>query len=51
MNPFLDEFTSKDYGISCCLIRVGGRLANANIPSETKFPLLLGKESYFLMAY
>ena len=51
MNPFLDKFTSNDYGISCCLIRVGSRLANANIPSETKFPLLLGKESYFLMAY
>ncbi|XP_055911761.1 uncharacterized protein LOC129945849 [Eupeodes corollae] len=45
LNPFLDN--SLGYPI----LKVGGRLTNAEIPEEEKHPILLSKESNFSLCY
>ena len=45
LTPFLDVM--KINNCEYTLIRVGGRLSNANIPIEAKFPVLLPKEHRF----
>ena len=49
LNPFLDNFYQN--GTNYSLLRVGGRLLNAPIEYDAKFPLLLTKNSYFLKSY
>ncbi|KAI8034664.1 hypothetical protein M5D96_012560, partial [Drosophila gunungcola] len=47
--PFLQE--NKLDWCSSTLLRVGGRLLNAPIPYEAKFPLLLSRSSQFVRSY
>ena len=49
LNPFIDEFTLNNEHFS--LLRVGGRLLNAPIEYDAKFPLLLTKNSHFIKSY
>ena len=49
LNPFLHEDTEDSIAFS--VIRVGGRLMNAPIPYDAKFPLILSKDSRFLKNY
>ncbi|XP_052855140.1 uncharacterized protein LOC128263903 [Drosophila gunungcola] len=49
LNPFLQE--NKSDWCHSTLLRVGGRLLNAPIPYEAKFPLLLSKSSQFVRSY
>ncbi|XP_055919381.1 uncharacterized protein LOC129951309 [Eupeodes corollae] len=49
LNPFIHEF--QDENTSFSLIRVGGRLLNAPIEYDSKFPLLLSKNSPFVKTY
>ncbi|XP_017470357.1 PREDICTED: uncharacterized protein LOC108362036 [Rhagoletis zephyria] len=49
LNPFLHEYSEKS--LSLKLLRVGGRLLNAPIPYDAKFPLLLSKNSQFVNSY
>ncbi|XP_049305956.1 uncharacterized protein LOC125776615 [Bactrocera dorsalis] len=49
LNPFLHEYS--DMSLSFKLIRVGGRLLNAPLPYDAKFPLLLYRNSHFVSTY
>ncbi|XP_055909622.1 uncharacterized protein LOC129944297 [Eupeodes corollae] len=46
LNPFIHDFQDNEFSFS--LIRVGGRLFNAPIEYDKKFPLLLTKNSPFV---
>ena len=46
LTPFIHTFT--DGGRAFSLLRVGGRLLNANLPYDAKFPLLLPKQNDFM---
>ncbi|XP_075167480.1 uncharacterized protein LOC142239573 [Haematobia irritans] len=46
LTPFIH--TNTEEGRTFSLIRVGGRLLNAPLPFNTKFPLLLPKSSHFV---
>ncbi|XP_036317843.1 uncharacterized protein LOC118732844 [Rhagoletis pomonella] len=49
LNPFLHDYS--ELSLSFNLLRVGGRLLHAPLPYDTKFPLLLSKNSHFVKAY
>ncbi|XP_065361988.1 uncharacterized protein LOC135955564 [Calliphora vicina] len=49
LSPFIQEY--EKHGVSFNLLRVGGRLLNAPIKEDTKYPLLLGKGSHFVKVY
>ena len=49
LNPFIHEFDENNQKFS--LIRVGGRLLNATIPYDAKFPLLMPKKCHFVALY
>ncbi|XP_065368808.1 uncharacterized protein LOC135961242 [Calliphora vicina] len=49
LNPFVHQY--KDEYRSFSLLRVGGRLLNAPIDHDAKFPLLMPKKSYFMVLY
>lgn len=49
LNPFLHDFREQNRSFS--VIRVGGRLLNAPIPYDAKFPLLMPKTSNFITLY
>ncbi|XP_055859254.1 uncharacterized protein LOC129921447 [Episyrphus balteatus] len=49
LNPFIHDFQENEFSFS--LIRVGGRLLNAPIVYDAKFPLLLTKNSPFVKTY
>jgi len=49
LNPFMHEYT--DEILTFSLLRVGGRLMNAPIPFDAKFPLLLPKNCEFVSKY
>ena len=51
LNPFLDNDSNDQFPLEITLVRVGGRLSNAPLAMESKFPLLLGKTSYFVKSY
>ena len=49
LTPFIHTFTEE--GRKFSLLRVGGRLLNASLPYDAKFPLLLPKQNDFATLY
>ncbi|XP_054746940.1 uncharacterized protein LOC129252836 [Anastrepha obliqua] len=49
LNPFLHNYS--ELSLSFNLLRVGGRLLNAPLPYDAKFPLLLNNNSHFVTTY
>ena len=49
LTPFIHDFVEDQRAFS--LLRVGGRLLNAPLPYDTKFPLLLPKGTAFVTLY
>ena len=47
--PFLHEYEFSGHNL--CLLRVGGRLLNAPLDFNAKFPLILSKNSHFCQIY